>query len=155
MISIEALHMDATEAECTRTDAEQLSALADRLEVTATPAEVTALKAVSDEILSAANGRATHLLSLASQFDPFRAPMRDPAEWVKCLGDAPRTVHVRTSAAWDAFCVAEPGVVRSLGAVAGKRALFAAMDKRFGARRKLSGYEGWRGVALPDVQASA
>lgn len=154
MISIEALDLDDTEAEYTRTDAAQLSALADRLDVAATAGEVTALKAVSDEVLSAANGRAAHLLSLASQFDTFRAPMRDPVEWVKRLGDAPRTFHVRTSAVWDAFCVAEPGVVRSLGAVAGKRALFAAMDKRFGARRKLSGYEGWRGVALPDVQAS-
>jgi hypothetical protein len=42
-------------------------------------------------------------------------------------------------------------LARSLGTVAGKRALFAAMDKRFGARRKLSGYEGRRGVTLPDA----
>ncbi|MER5529790.1 hypothetical protein ABT075_35270 [Streptomyces sp. NPDC002677] len=148
MISIEALDLDDTEAEYTRTDAAQLAVQADRLDVAATAGEVTALKAVSDEVLAAANGRATHLLSLASQFGAFRAPMRDPAQWVKYLGDAPRTVHVRTSAVWDAFCMAEPDVVRSLGAVAGKRALFAAMDKRFGARRKLSGYEGWRGLSL-------
>ncbi|MFJ5950675.1 hypothetical protein [Streptomyces noursei] len=112
--------------------------------------DVEALKSVSDEMLSASNGRATQLLSLASQFDHFRAPMRDPAEWVRLLGAAPRSVHVRTSVVWDAFCVAEPVLSRSLGTVMGKRALFAAMDRRFGARRKLSGYEGWRGVALSE-----
>ncbi|MFE3167342.1 hypothetical protein [Streptomyces sp. NPDC059224] len=149
LISIDPL--DTANAEYIRADVALLHAEADMLEVAVTFGEVTALKAVSDEVLSAPNGRAAHLLSLASQFDAFRAPMRDPAEWVKRLGDAPRTVHVRTSAVWDAFCLAEPGVVRSLGAVAGKRALFAAMDKRFGARRKLGGYEGWRGVALPDA----
>ncbi|MFG2936655.1 hypothetical protein [Streptomyces sp. NPDC048282] len=106
------------------------------------------LDTVASEMLSAPDGRATHLLSLASQFDAFRAPLRDPAEWVKRLGSAPHSVHVRTSAVWEAFCAAEPVLARSLGTTGGKRALFAAMDGRFGARRKLAGYEGWRGVAL-------
>ncbi|MCZ4609607.1 hypothetical protein O3S80_38740 [Streptomyces sp. Lzd4kr] len=47
------------------------------------------LDTVASEMLSAPDGRATHLLSLASQFDAFRAPLRDPAEWVKRLGSAP------------------------------------------------------------------
>ncbi|MFE2546758.1 hypothetical protein [Actinacidiphila glaucinigra] len=106
------------------------------------------LGTVASEMLSAPDTRATHLLSLASQFDAFRAPLRDPAEWVKRLGSAPHSVHVRTSAAWEAFCAAEPVLARSLGTTGGKRALFTAMDSRFGARRKLAGYEGWRGVAL-------
>ncbi|MGN5379559.1 hypothetical protein ACQ4WX_26580 [Streptomyces lasalocidi] len=114
-----------------------------------------ALDSVGSEMLSASDARATQLLSLASQFEAFRAPMRDPVAWVKRLGVAPHSVHVRTSAVWEAFATAEPVLARTLGTVAGKRALFAAMDKRFGARRKLSGYEGWRGVALPEVQASA
>ncbi|TVZ94324.1 hypothetical protein [Streptomyces sp. BK340] len=123
--------------------------------VTTPPAPFTlktlqSLDTVASEILSAPDGRATHLLSLASQFDAFRAPLRDPAEWVKRLGSVPHSVHVRTSAVWEAFCAAEPVLARSLGTTGGKRALFAAMDGRFGARRKLAGYEGWRGVALND-----
>lgn len=110
-----------------------------------------ALGSVVSEMLSASDARATQLLSLASQFETFRAPMRDPAAWVKRLGAAPHSVHVRTSAAWEAFATAEPVLARSLGTVTGKRALFAAMDKRFGARRKLSGFDGWRGVSLPDA----
>ncbi|MFB4196805.1 hypothetical protein [Streptomyces carpaticus] len=108
------------------------------------------LYAVARELLSATDTRATQLLSLASQFDAFRAPMRDPSQWVARLGSAPRNVHVRTSAAWEAFGAAEPALSASLGVRAGKRLLFAAMDRRFGARRKLAGHDGWRGVALPD-----
>ncbi|MGV9562569.1 hypothetical protein [Streptomyces sp. NPDC003480] len=117
------------------------------------PALVRDIRTVASEIEAASDARATQLLSLASQFDAFRAPLNDPAAWVKRLGAAPHSVHVRTSAVWEAFATAEPVLSRSLGTVTGKRALFAAMDKRFGARRKLSGYEGWRGVALPDVGA--
>lgn len=113
------------------------------------PGTVTRLRDVASEVESASDARATQLLSLASQFDAFRAPLNDPASWVRKLGAAPHGVHVRTSAVWIAFATAEPVLARSLGTVTGKRALFAAMDKRFGARRKLSGYEGWRGVALP------
>ncbi|MGP3969430.1 hypothetical protein [Streptomyces sp. 6N223] len=109
-----------------------------------------ALKAVSGEILSASDTRATQLLSLASQFDAFRAPMRDPAEWVARLTPGPRSAHVRASVVWEAFSVAEPVLARSLGVRTGKRLLFAAMDRRFGTRRKLAGYEGWRGVALSE-----
>ncbi|MFE6053525.1 hypothetical protein ACFQ6N_22460 [Kitasatospora sp. NPDC056446] len=106
------------------------------------------VKTVADEMLSASDTRATQLLSLASQFDPFRAPMRDPADWVVALGAAPRSEHVRTSTVWEAFSVDEPALARSLGVRVGKSVLFAAMDKRFGARRKLGGYDGWRGVML-------
>lgn len=109
---------------------------------------IKGMESAASEILTATDARATHLLRLASQFDAFRAPMRDPADWVAGLSAAPRTEHVRTSAVWDAFSLAEPALARSLGARTGKSVLFAAMDKRFGARRKLSGYEGWRGVAL-------
>jgi hypothetical protein len=143
------------EEEQTRADAHTLAMQADSLERTlseqpdARPWDLT-LRTVAEEMLSSSNGRAEHLLSLASQFDAFRAPMRDPADWVKSLGDAPRSIHVRTSTTWEAFCTAEPGVVRSLGTTGTKRALYAAMDRRFGARRKLGGYEGWRGVALDD-----
>ncbi|MFD9824125.1 hypothetical protein [Streptomyces violascens] len=115
------------------------------------PAVVHRIRDVASEVESASDARATQLLSLASQFDAFRAPLNDPASWVKRLGAAPYGVHVRTSAVWDAFATAEPVLARSLGTVTGKRALFAAMDKRFGARRKLSGFEGWRGVALSDA----
>lgn len=108
------------------------------------------MREVASEVESASDTRATQLLSLASQFDAFRAPLNDPASWVRNLGSAPHGVHVRTTAAWEAFVTAEPVLARSLGAVTGKRALFAAMDKRFGVRRKLVGYEGWRGVALPE-----
>ncbi|MEW1546030.1 hypothetical protein [Streptomyces tsukubensis] len=108
------------------------------------------IRGVAAEVESATDTRAAHLLSLASQFDTFRAPLNDPAAWVERIGVAAYSVHVRTSDVWRAFAAAEPVLVRSLGAVAGKRALFAAMDRRFGARRKLSGYEGWRGVALPE-----
>ncbi|QRX94325.1 hypothetical protein [Streptomyces noursei] len=119
--------------------------------VDVSPLVVRSLRDVASEIESASDARATQLLSLASQFDAFRAALNDPATWVKRLGAAPYSVHVRTSAVWEAFCAAEPVLSRSLGAVMGKRALFAAMDKRFGTRRKLSGYEGWRGVSLPEV----
>ncbi|WP_370220045.1 hypothetical protein [Kitasatospora sp. GAS1066B] len=104
---------------------------------------------IAEEMRSASVGRANQLLSQASQFDAFRAAMKDPADWVARLSAAPRTEHVRTSAVWEAFSVAEPALARSLGARTGKSVLFAAMDRRFGARRKLSGYEGWRGAALP------
>ncbi|MGW0630520.1 hypothetical protein [Streptomyces sp. NPDC002758] len=67
LISIDAL--DASEAEYARADAALLCAEADMLEVAVTFGEVTALKAVSDEVLSASNGRAAHVLSLASQFN--------------------------------------------------------------------------------------
>lgn len=133
--------------------ASELWAESERIVVPAMTVELDTLEhmeKVSAEILSAPDGRATQLLALASQFEEFRAPMNDPAAWVRRLGAAPRGVHVRTTAVWDAFCVAEPVLSRSLGTTTGKRALFAAMDKRFGARRKLSGYEGWRGVALDD-----
>ncbi|MBB1255363.1 hypothetical protein H3146_18670 [Streptomyces sp. OF3] len=113
------------------------------------PAVVQRIRDVASELLSASDVRAKQLLSLASQFDAFRAPMDDPAAWVRRLGSAPHNVHVRTSAVWEAFAVAEPVLARSMGARAGKSALFDAMDKRFGARRKLAGYEGWRGVTLP------
>ncbi|MGW3045124.1 hypothetical protein ACWC9T_34930 [Kitasatospora sp. NPDC001159] len=106
------------------------------------------MRDVASEMLSGSVGRANQLLSLASQFDAFRAAMKDPADWVARLSAAPRTEHVRTSAVWEAFSLAEPVLARSLGTKTGKSVLFAAMDKRFGARRKLSGYEGWRGVAL-------
>ncbi|MFD4538243.1 hypothetical protein [Streptomyces bauhiniae] len=126
------------------------------LELDALPAPVNVpvtvmrdLRAVANEIESASDARSTQLLSLASQFDAFRAPLNDPASWVRNLGAAPYGTHVRTSAVWEAFASAEPVLARSLGTVTGKRALFTAMDKRFGARRKLSGYEGWRGVSLP------
>ncbi|MER7842954.1 hypothetical protein ABTZ03_03285 [Kitasatospora sp. NPDC096077] len=112
------------------------------------PALSQHMATIGEEMLSASDTRATQLLSLASQFDPFRAPMRDPADWVAALGAAPRTEHVRTSAVWEAFSMDEPALARSLGARAGKSVLFTAMDKRFGARRKLGGYDGWRGVAL-------
>ncbi|KNB49185.1 hypothetical protein AC230_28115 [Streptomyces caatingaensis] len=131
--------------------ADELARDASYIHIPAAPIDpdvVPVIGSVASEILSAPNSRATQLLSLASQFESFRAPMRDPGEWVKRLAAAPRSVHVRTTAVWDAFCVAEPVLARSLGATAGKRALFAAMDRRFGARRKLAGYEGWRGVAL-------
>ncbi|GAA2110236.1 hypothetical protein GCM10009759_51480 [Kitasatospora saccharophila] len=110
--------------------------------------EIEAMEAVSGEMLSATDTRATQLLSLASQFDAFRAPMRDPADWVSRLVPAPRSEHVRTSLVWEAFTAAEPVLAGALGSRTGKRLLFAAMDKRFGARRKLGGYDGWRGVAL-------
>ncbi|MGW4384374.1 hypothetical protein [Kitasatospora sp. NPDC004531] len=110
--------------------------------------EIEAMEAVSGEMLSATDTRATQLLSLASQFDSFRAPMRDPADWVSHLVPAPRSEHVRTSLVWEAFTAAEPALAGALGSRTGKRLLFAAMDKRFGARRKLGGYDGWRGVAL-------
>ncbi|MFJ7997142.1 hypothetical protein ACIQ7D_08310 [Streptomyces sp. NPDC096310] len=113
------------------------------------PGVIHRVRDVASEIESASDGRATQLLSLASQFDAFRASLSDPATWVRNLGAAPHGMHVRTSVVWEAFVTAEPVLARSLGTVTGKRALFAAMDKRFGARRKLSGYEGWRGVALP------
>ncbi|MFJ4676614.1 hypothetical protein [Kitasatospora sp. NPDC088783] len=109
---------------------------------------IRAMEAVSGEMLSATDIRATQLLSLASQFDAFRTPMRDPADWVAHLVPAPRSEHVRTSLVWEAFTVAEPVLAGALGSRTGKRLLFAAMDKRFGARRKLGGYDGWRGVAL-------
>ncbi|MBT2453909.1 hypothetical protein [Streptomyces sp. ISL-86] len=115
------------------------------------PAVVRDIGTVASEVESASDARATQLLSLASQFDAFRAPLNDPAAWVRMLGTAPHNVHVRTSAAWDAFCAAEPVLARNLGATTGKRTLFAAMDKRFGARRKLAGYEGWRGAVVPEV----
>ncbi|TDU04756.1 hypothetical protein EDD99_3231 [Streptomyces sp. 846.5] len=152
LISIEALDMDDFEAETTRADAEALMARADRLSRSSFDVwqSITPLKSVADDLLSAPNGRATHLLSLASQFEAFRAPMRDPAHWVRSLGAAPRSEHVRTARVWDAFCAAEPGLSLKLGEHAGKRVLFAAMDKRFGARKKLAGYEGWRGVALAE-----
>ncbi|WEV27927.1 hypothetical protein OYE22_24205 [Streptomyces sp. 71268] len=118
--------------------------------VTVQPALVRDMRVVASEIESASDARATQLLSLASQFDAFRASLSDPASWVRSLGTAPRGVHVRTAAVWEAFSAAEPVLARSLGMTTGKRALFAAMDKRFGARRKLAGYEGWRGVALPE-----
>ncbi|WAL71615.1 hypothetical protein OU787_08910 [Kitasatospora sp. YST-16] len=110
--------------------------------------EIEAMEAVSGEMLSATDARATQLLSLASQFDAFRALMRDPADWVSRLVPAPRSEHVRTSLVWEAFTAAEPVLAGALGSRTGKRLLFAAMDKRFGARRKLGGYDGWRGVAL-------
>ncbi|MFE7115837.1 hypothetical protein ACFU99_10495 [Streptomyces sp. NPDC057654] len=113
------------------------------------PVVLARLRDVASEIESASGARAAQLLSVASQFDAFRAVLSDPATWVRNLGAAPYGTHVRTSAIWEAFCAAEPALVRSLGTVTAKRAVFAAMDKRFGARRKLSGYEGWRGVALP------
>ncbi|WP_189272430.1 hypothetical protein [Kitasatospora griseola] len=106
------------------------------------------VRAISSELLSATTARVSQLLSLASQFEEFRAPLRDPAEWVARLGAAPRTEHVRTALVWDAFTLAEPALATSLGTPAGKRLLFAAMDRRFGARRKFGGYDGWRGVAL-------
>ncbi|MFF2925133.1 hypothetical protein ACFVTP_22445 [Streptomyces celluloflavus] len=112
------------------------------------PSLIRELRTVASEIESASDTRASQLLSLASQFDAFRAPLNDPATWVRNLGAAPYGTHVRTSAVWEAFAAAEPVLARSLGTVTGKRAVFAAMDKRFGARRKLSGYEGWRGVSL-------
>ncbi|MDX6758046.1 hypothetical protein SIN09_00940 [Streptomyces sp. F8] len=115
------------------------------------PAVVRDIGAVASEVESASDGRATQLLSLASQFDAFRAPLNDPATWVRMLGTAPHNVHVRTSVVWEAFCAAEPVLARNLGTVTGKRALFAAMDKRFGTRRKLAGYEGWRGAVVPQV----
>lgn len=118
--------------------------------VHAAPSLVRDLRSVASEIESASDARATQLLSLASQFEAFRAPLNDPASWVRNLGAAPYGTHVRTSAVWEAFATAEPVLARSLGTVTGKRALFAAMDVRFGARRKLSGYEGWRGVALSE-----
>lgn len=111
--------------------------------------DMNALRAVSGELLSASDARATHLLSLASQFDEFRAPLRDPAVWVSRLLSAPRSAHARSSAVWDAFCAAEPVLSDALGKRTGKRLLFAAMDRRFGRRRRLAGYEGWRGVVLP------
>lgn len=114
------------------------------------PALVRDMRTVASEMESASDARATQLLSLASQFDAFRAALNDPAAWVRRLGAAPRGVHVRTSAVWEAFAADEPVLSRSLGMVTGKRALFAAMDRRFGARRKLAGYEGWRGVQLPE-----
>ncbi|WP_405980856.1 hypothetical protein [Streptomyces sp. NBC_00158] len=115
------------------------------------PAIVRDIGTVASEVESASDGRATQLLSLASQFDAFRAPLNDPSSWVRMLGTAPHSVHVRTSVVWEAFCAAEPVLARSLGTTTGKRALFAAMDKRFGTRRKLAGYEGWRGAVIPDV----
>lgn len=115
-----------------------------------TPLVIQHIRDVASEVESASDTRATQLLSLASQFDAFRAPLNDPASWVRNLGSAPYGVHVRTAAAWEAFATAEPVLARSLGTGTGKRALFAAMDKRFGARRKLAGYEGWRGVPLPE-----
>lgn len=114
------------------------------------PEIIKNLETVATELLSATDARATQLLSLASQFDTFRAPMRDPAQWVSRLVSAPRSAHVRTSLVWEAFSASEPVLARSLGVRTGKRLLFAAMDRRFGARRKLAGYEGWRGVALGD-----
>ncbi|MFJ9792698.1 hypothetical protein [Streptomyces globosus] len=117
------------------------------------PDVVRDIGTVASEVESASDGRATQLLSLASQFDAFRAPLNDPAAWVRRLGTAPHNVHVRTSVVWEAFCAAEPVLARNLGTTTGKRALFAAMDKRFGARRKLAGYEGWRGVAVPEADA--
>ncbi|MFK0253257.1 hypothetical protein [Streptomyces sp. NPDC090445] len=115
------------------------------------PAVVRDIGTVASEVDSASDGRATQLLSLASQFDAFRAPLNDPATWVRMLGTAPHNVHVRTSAVWEAFCAAEPVLARNLGTTTGKRALFAAMDKRFGTRRKLAGCEGWRGVVVPEA----
>ncbi|MEY9837551.1 hypothetical protein [Streptacidiphilus sp. EB103A] len=147
--------VEGDKAEYVRTDVEMLRVEADlveRGELGKVPdlwREIDPIKSVATEVLTASNARAIQLLSLASQFDAFRAPMRDPADWVRDLGTAPRTEHVRTALVWDAFVVAEPGLSGSLGERAGKRALFAAMDKRFGARKKLAGYEGWRGVALP------
>ncbi|MEU4302175.1 hypothetical protein [Kitasatospora aureofaciens] len=120
-----------------------------RARITVDYATAQRARDVAEEIRSASVGRANQLLSQASQFDAFRAVMKDPAEWVAALGTAPRNEHVRTSAVWEAFSLAEPALARSLGIKTGKRLLFAAMDKRFGARRKLSGYEGWRGAALP------
>ncbi|WP_236241668.1 hypothetical protein [Streptomyces sp. CC228A] len=145
---------DATTAEEEDDLLASMAALRKELESIPAPANVDPaierdVRAVASEIESASDARATQLLSLASQFEAFRAPLNDPAAWVKRLGTAPHSAHVRTSAVWDAFASAEPVLARSLGTVTGKRALFAAMDKRFGARRKLSGYEGWRGVALP------
>lgn len=118
------------------------------LPVDVAPSKIHGMRDVATEVESASDARATQLLSLASQFDAFRAPMNDPAAWVRRLGTAPHGAHVRTSTVWDAFCAAEPVLARSMGATTGKRALFTAMDKRFGARRKLSGYDGWRGVSL-------
>ena len=68
------------------------------------------LNDVAAELLSAPDGRATHLLSLASQFDAFRAPMSDPAQWVSRLVSAPRSAHVRTSVVGGVQCLrAGPG----------------------------------------------
>ncbi|TGB05521.1 hypothetical protein [Streptomyces sp. MZ04] len=132
-----------------------MGALRKELDTIPAPADVERtvihhMRDVASAIESASDTRATQLLSLASQFDAFRAPLNDPASWVRNLGSAPFGTHVRTTAAWEAFATAEPVLARSLGTVTGKRALFAAMDKRFGARRKLAGYEGWRGVALSE-----
>ncbi|MFM9448156.1 hypothetical protein [Streptomyces acidiscabies] len=136
--------------------ADIIGTLREQLKALPAPARVAPvvlghIRDVASEIEAASDARASQLLSLASQFDAFRAPLNDPATWVRNLGGAPYGVHVRTSAVWEAFADAEPVLARSLGTTTGKRALFTAMDKRFGARRKLSGYEGWRGVALPDV----
>jgi len=51
--------------------------------------DIKPIKSVATEVLTASNARAIQLLSLASQFDAFRAPMRDPAAWVVALGAAP------------------------------------------------------------------
>ncbi|MCX4781112.1 hypothetical protein [Streptomyces sp. NBC_01264] len=115
------------------------------------PSVVRDIATVASEVESASDARATQLLSLASQFDAFRAPLNDPAAWVRMLGTAPHSAHVRTSVVWEAFCAAEPVLARNMGTTAGKRALFTAMDKRFGARRKLAGYEGWRGAVAPEA----
>ncbi|MGW1869666.1 hypothetical protein ACWCPS_29405 [Streptomyces mauvecolor] len=144
----------ATDPEDKRWHTDMADKLTQELEAIPTPvgialATVARIRDVASEIESASDARATQLLSLASQFDAFRAPLSDPTTWVKRLGSAPHNAHVRTKAVWDAFCTAEPVLARNLGATTGKRALFAAMDKRFGTRRKLAGYEGWRGVALP------
>ncbi|GAA5011685.1 hypothetical protein [Kitasatospora paranensis] len=126
----------------------ELELISEPLGIPDNPALVKRMSEVASELLSASTGRANQLLAIASQFDAFRAAMKDPADWVAGLSAVPRSEHVRTSAVWDAFSLAEPVLARSLGVRTGKSLLFAAMDKRFGARRKLSGYEGWRGVTL-------
>jgi hypothetical protein len=107
------------------------------------------LHELARDMHSAPSGRARHLLELASQFDGFRAPNREPADWVATLGVVPRSVHVRVTEVWQAFCAAEPALSARLGTTGGRRALYAAMDKRYGVRTKLGGYSGWRGVGMP------